>query len=224
MTLRQRGACSPRRASVIEAPDKSGTAMLPVSISLLTVCGLEELESHSGRAVTHVLSILDPEWPDPEAFTGFDPHHRTILRFHDAIEPGPNVVLPQLGHVEAILGFGRALGHDAETRSDGHLLIHCHAGISRSTAAMAMILAQAHPAEDDDGLFRRLTEIRPQAWPNSIMIGFADDILGRDGRMTAALRRLYARQLAARPRLGDTMRGIGRGREVDMAGEAKDAA
>ena len=101
-----------------------------------------------------MLSILDPEWPDPEAFTAYDPHHRTILRFHDAIEPGRNVVLPQLGHVEAILGFGRALGHDADERHDGHLLIHCHAGISRSTAAMAMILAQAHPEEDDDRLFR----------------------------------------------------------------------
>jgi predicted protein tyrosine phosphatase len=87
-----------------------------------------------------------------------------------------------------------------------------------------MILAQAHPEEDDDRLFRRLAEIRPQAWPNSIMIGFADEILGRNGRMTAALRRLYARQLAARPHLADTMRGIGRGREVDMALLAKDAA
>ncbi len=198
--------------------------MQPVSISLLTICGLEELESHSARAVTHVLSILDPEWPDPEAFAAYDPHHRTILRFHDAIEPGRNVVLPQIGHVEAILGFGRALGHDADERQDGHLLIHCHAGISRSTAAMAMILAQAHPGEDDDRLFRRLAEIRPQAWPNSMMIGFADDLLRRHGRMTAALRRLYARQLAARPHLADTMRGIGRGREVDMAMQAKDAA
>jgi predicted protein tyrosine phosphatase len=89
---------------------------------------------------------------------------------------------------------------------------------------MAMILAQAHPEADDDRLFRRLAEIRPQAWPNSMMIGFADDLLGRQGRMTAALRRLYARQLAARPHLADTMRGIGRGREVDMATQAKDAA
>ena len=89
---------------------------------------------------------------------------------------------------------------------------------------MAMILAQAHPGDDDDRLFRRLAGFRPQAWPDSIMIGFADEILGRNGRMTAALRRLYARQLAARPHLADTMRGIGRGREVDMALLAKDAA
>jgi predicted protein tyrosine phosphatase len=199
-------------------------SMKPVSISLLTICGLEELEHHSARSVTHVLSILDPEWPDPQAFAGYDPHHRTILRFHDAIEPVPGVILPQLGHVEAILGFGRALGHDAEARDEGHLLVHCHAGISRSTAATAMILAQVYPDEDEEGIFRRLQEIRPQAWPNSIMVGFADELLGRRGRMVEAMRRLYARQLAARPHLADTMRGIGRGREVEMAREARTAA
>src|SRR5215204_707021 len=86
------------------------------------------------------------------------------------------------------------------------------------------VLFRSHPEADDDRLFRRLAEIRPQAWPNSMMIGFADDLLGRQGRMTAALWRLYARQLAARPHLADTMRGIGRGREVDMALLAKDAA
>ena len=198
--------------------------MQPVSISLLTICGLEELELHSGRAVTHVLSILDPDWPDPEAFRAYDPHHRTILRFHDAVEPRPGVILPQLGHTEAILAFGRALGHDAEARSEGHLLIHCHAGISRSTAAMAMLLAQLYPAEDEDRIFRRLSEIRPQAWPNSLMIEAADELLSRGGRLTEALRRHYARQLAARPHLAETMRGIGRGREVEMAAEAQAAA
>jgi predicted protein tyrosine phosphatase len=198
--------------------------MQPVSISLLTICGLEELELHSARSVTHVLSILDPEWPDPEAFLGYDPHHRTILRFHDAIEPRPGVILPQIGHVEAILGFGRALGHDAGARDEGHLLVHCHAGISRSTAAMAMILAQVRPDEDEERIFRRLQEVRPQAWPNSIMIDYADELLSRGGRMTEALRRLYARQLAARPNLADTMRGIGRGREVDMAAQATSTA
>ncbi|HEX8165630.1 MAG TPA: protein-tyrosine-phosphatase [Beijerinckiaceae bacterium] len=200
--------------------------MQPVSISLLTICGLEELDRHGSRAVTHVLSILDPDWPDPEAFSAYDPHHRTILRFHDAVEPGPSVALPQVGHVEAILGFGRALAHGAEERQEGegHLLIHCHAGISRSTAAMAMILAQGHPDADEEAIFRRLQEIRPQAWPNSLMIGFADDLLSRNGRMTAAAARLYARQLKARPHLADTMRGLGRAREVEMAGEAKSAA
>ena len=53
----------------------------------LTICGLDELGDHSTRAVTHVLSILDPNWPEPEAFWTYDPHHRVEMHFNDAIEP-----------------------------------------------------------------------------------------------------------------------------------------
>ncbi len=191
--------------------------MTPVSISALTVCGLEELHTHRGAEVTHVLSILDPDCPDPEAFLAFDPHHRTILRFHDAIEPAPNLTLPQIGHVEAILAFGRSLHHEAAEREKGHLLVHCHAGISRSTAAMTMLLAQVHPEAEEDWLFQRIVEIRPQAWPNSRMIAYADELLSRNGRLVEGLRRLYGRQLAARPWFADTMRSLNRAREVEMA-------
>ena len=57
------------------------------AFSLLTVCGLGELEAHSTRGVTHVLSIVDPALPEPEVFGRYGAHHRTTLRFHDAIEP-----------------------------------------------------------------------------------------------------------------------------------------
>lgn len=191
--------------------------MTPVSISLLTVCGLEELDQHRAGGVTHVLSILDPDWADPEAFGAFDPHHRTILRFHDVIEPGPGLQLPQAGDVEAVLAFGASLAHDAAERDEGHLLVHCHMGISRSTAAMATLLAQAYPSEDEDHLFARLKEIRPQAWPNLRMIEFADESLGRRGRLVSALGRLYKQQLSQRPRMADAMRRLGRSREVEMA-------
>ena len=193
--------------------------MLPVSISLLTICGLEELEQHSSRGVSHVLSILDPAWPEPEAFWSYDPHHRTTLHFHDIIDPRPGMVLPERGHVEAILDFGRSLQRGAAQGQGGHLLIHCHMGISRSTAAMATILAQASPEEDEDRIFAHLAEIRPQTWPNSVMIAYADELLGRNGRFMAALRRLYARQLAAKPERAEPLRRGGRGREVDMASE-----
>ena len=184
--------------------------MKPPALSTLTVCGLDELDRHSGRGVTHILSILDPEWPEPEAFQHFDPHSRVTFRFHDAIEPDPGIVLPQKAVVDAILSFARDAG------GVGHLLIHCHAGISRSTAAMLMILAQAHPHEAEDGIVDQLLEIRPQAWPNSRMIAFADERLGRDGRLTAAVARIYARRLMNQPDLAETMRRLNRGREVDL--------
>jgi predicted protein tyrosine phosphatase len=183
----------------------------------LTICGLDELGDHSTRAVTHVLSILDPNWPEPEAFWTYDPHHRIEMHFNDAIEPGPGVELPQARHVEEMLAFGEAFRRDLAVRREAHLLIHCHAGISRSTAAMTTLLAQAHPEETEERIFERLVVIRPQAWPNSRMIGFADDLLGRQGRLTAALRRHYGRRLALRPELADVMRGLNRAREVEMA-------
>jgi predicted protein tyrosine phosphatase len=184
-----------------------------VSVSLLTVCGLEELASHGTRAVTHVLSILDPDWPDPDAFGAWSEHRRTTLRFHDAIDPAPGLILPETGDVEAILAFGRSLAAEAAAR---HLLVHCHMGISRSTAAMLILLAETHPREKPEALLERLRAIRHQAWPNLRMVELADDVLGRGGRLTAALGPHYARQIAARPELVEPMRRLGRGREVEM--------
>ncbi|MBL8582554.1 MAG: protein-tyrosine-phosphatase [Rhizobiaceae bacterium] len=189
--------------------------MKDLSISLLTVCGLSELEQHGSRGVTHVLSILDPEWPEPDGFRAYDRHHRTTLHFDDAIEPGTGILLPQPAHMEQVLEFGRRLATEASA-ADGHLLVHCHMGISRSTAAMATLLAQLHPQENEDVIFAHLLAIRPQIWPNSRMIAFADQMLGRSGRMSAALTRLYARQLELRPDYARQMVALGRGREVEM--------
>lgn len=191
--------------------------MKPPAYSVLTICGLDELDEHSARGVSHILSILDPGWPEPNAFWAFDPHLRTTLHFHDAIVAAPGIVLPQRENVEAILAFGRDVGDDLR-----HLLIHCHAGISRSTAAMLMILAQAFPRESEHAIVDRLVRIRPQAWPNSLMIEYADDLLGREGRLMAAVQKVYARRLAAKPELADVMRGLDRAREVEIAQAAGD--
>jgi predicted protein tyrosine phosphatase len=90
-------------------------------------------------------------------------------------------------------------------------------GVSRSTAAMLALMAQVHPRETEDRLLERLAEIRPQAWPNSRMVGFADGLLSRDGRLTEALRRHYGRQIRRFPHFVELMRDLGRGREVEMA-------
>ena len=194
-----------------------GGRMQSPDISLLTVCGLEELEEHSARGVTHVLSILDPDWPEPEVFGTYGEHRRLVLRFHDIIEDTPGQVLPQRKDVETILGFIDDLMAEERTTGDGHVLIHCHAGISRSTAAMTMLLAKTYPDEDELALVQRLHAIREKAWPNARMIGFADEILGRGGRLSAAVRRLHARQMIVRPHIGEVMRGLNRSREVDEA-------
>jgi predicted protein tyrosine phosphatase len=191
--------------------------MTRIASSTLTICGIDEIPQHGPRAITHVLSILDPDWPELTGFHGYATHKRTTLRFHDVIDAGPGVILPAKEHVASILAFGDEIA--AETGADAarHLLVHCHAGISRSTAAMISLLAQADPREDEERLFERVRQIRPQAWPNSLMIGYADEILGRDGRLVAALRRHYGHQLRERPEIAGWMRNLARERELDMA-------
>ncbi len=183
------------------------------AFSLLTVCGLDELESHADRGVTHVLSILDPARDDHPAFARYGDPSRLVLRFHDDIEPGPGIVLPERDDVAAILAWGReAFGGGG----DGHLLVHCHMGISRSTAAMAMLLAEAHPEAGEAEVAARVQAIRPIAWPNLRMMEFADALLGRDGRLVAAAASLYAGNLARRPDLADIMTRLNRSREVAL--------
>ena len=65
------------------------------AFSALTICGLEELEAHAARDVTHVLSIIDPGRDEPDVFRHYGAIQRTTLRFHDAIEPGPELIFPQ---------------------------------------------------------------------------------------------------------------------------------
>lgn len=184
--------------------------------SRLTICGLEELCSFTDDAVTHVLSILDPGVADPQDFGRYGPHKRLTLRFDDIIEPRPGMRLPERNHIEQLLEFGTGL-----TAEKGdplcHLLVHCHAGISRSTASMTILLAEARPQENEDALFAQIRSIRPQAWPNSRMIAMADDLLARGGRLTAALKRHYSEQIRRRPELVEIIRRSGREQEVAMA-------
>lgn len=191
--------------------------MKPPEISVLTICGIEELPGHEAREVTHVLSLLDPGWPELDAFQGYGPHHRTTLHFNDIIETVEGRIAPTPEDVAEILRFGADMQAATAAREGGHLLVHCHMGVSRSTAAMLTLLAQARPEEAEPELFARLREIRPQAWPNSLMVGYADELLGRGGRLTAALRRHYGHQIRRDPIYLEWMARLGRSRELDMA-------
>lgn len=191
--------------------------MKPISISALTICGIEELPDHCAQGVTHVLTLIDPGWPEIETFQSYDSHQRKTMNFHDIIEPIEGKVMPGPEHVAEVLSFGAELAASRDDRAEGHLLVHCYMGVSRSTAAMLSLLAQVHPDEAEDRLFARLRKIRPQAWPNSLMVGHADEQLGREGRLTAALRRHYGHQIKQDPWFVDEMTRLGRRREIDMA-------
>ncbi|MBW8269391.1 tyrosine phosphatase family protein [Caldovatus aquaticus] len=181
----------------------------------LTICGIEELGAQCAAGPSHVLSILDPDWPVPAAFGGFAAHRRLELRFHDVIEDLPGTAPPRPGHVREILAFGRDLL--AGPAPAAHLLVHCHAGVSRSTAAMALILAQALPDLPAGRILGEILRIRPQAWPNLRLLELGDALLGRRGEMVAAAGEVYRRQIALFPGLAEQMEQGRRGREVAVA-------
>ncbi len=177
-----------------------------------TICGLDELAA-LGPQATHILSILDPDFPEPANCSAEELQDHLCLRFHDILKPQPGLVVPEPQHIDTLLAFGRSLMCGKSL----HLLVHCHMGVSRSTAAMAALLAQANPEADERAVMSHVSELRPQAWPNMLMISLADEQLGRGGRLVEALRALYAYQIGRNPELAYVMAQHGRRAEVEFA-------
>jgi predicted protein tyrosine phosphatase len=76
------------------------------------------------------------------------------------------------------------------------LLIHCWAGISRSTAAAFISLCALNPDADEHALARSLRRASPTAYPNRRLVALADTVLSRQGRMTEAVEHIGRGQLA----------------------------
>ena len=187
----------------------------------ITVCGIEELAGHCSLGASHVLSILDPEFPVPEAFGSFGEHVKLELRFDDIIEDTPGKRAPNAEDVQRILEFGHTLL--AEPPPSAHLLVHCHAGISRSTASMALLIAQALPNQPAETVLGLVHGIREKAWPNLRLIELGDAALGRGGTLVTTAHALYKLQLERRPHLVEFMESSGRSREIAAARLAPEA-
>jgi len=129
------------------------------------------------------------------------------------IDADPGSVVPDPGHVRQLLAFGARLDREP----GAHLLVHCHAGVSRSSASMALLIAQAVPEQGGEAIFAEIMRIRPQIWPNLRIVELGDQALGRNGDLVAAAHRLYRVQLGKRPELAAAFRLGGRGREVEAA-------
>lgn len=175
----------------------------------ITICGLHEIEGCFDAHMTHAISILDPDTEEPAGFAQLAVANLLRLRFHDVIEHQPSISAPDAGHIAAILQFAKGLNSHAAPR----LLIHCHAGISRSTAAAIILLA--HRGAAAEAAVARVVALRPKAWPNLRMIEIGDRMLKLENRLVRAVRRHHARALAARPELREIFTLNGRAREVE---------
>jgi len=181
--------------------------LMPFEIS---ICGIEELAPFSTRGVTHLLSVLDPDHPEPESLALLAPARRLQLRFHDVIDTMPGQVMVEIEQVRQVLEFGRDLPVE-----HGHLLVHCHAGISRSTAFTILLLAQALPDVPADEIVAEVVRIRSKTWPNLRIIEIGDALLGRKGTLVAAVRARHAAYARQVPRFVQLMKDLGRAREVE---------
>ena len=189
-----------------EATDAGPPQLLPFRLS---ICGLDELPDFARSDVSHVVSILDPTTPDPAVLKTYRQHLHITYRFDDVIREIPGFMAPTPQDVERILAYGENLPHQPVR----HLLTHCHAGVSRSTAMAAILMTQAKPGREEDA-FALIRRIRPRSWPNSRMIDFADSLLGRGGDLKAALARHLEHITRAHPDLAELVRVHGRAHEV----------
>ena len=168
----------------------------------ITICGIDELVGYSDAKITHVLSILDPQTPEPEAFGTFNAHAKLELRFHDVIEENvPGYDSPQPHHIEALLEFGRDL--IGRPPGEAHLLVHCHMGISRSTAAALLLLAEATPHRPAKEMMAEIADVRSKAWPNLRMIEIGDAMLGLKGNLVEAVRDRHHQMARALPEVAE---------------------
>jgi predicted protein tyrosine phosphatase len=76
------------------------------------------------------------------------------------------------------------------------MVVHCRAGISRSTAAAFIALCATRPDREERAIARALRAASVYATPNPRLVALADELLGRDGRMIAAIAAIGAGELA----------------------------
>ncbi|GAA2874623.1 putative protein tyrosine phosphatase [Aminobacter niigataensis] len=104
-----------------------------------------------------------------------------LMNMHDIAAEQEGMTMPGEVHVRRLLDFARAWDRSRP------LAINCWAGVSRSTASAYIIAAALDPSRDEAELAALLRKLSPTATPNPRLIAVADQILGRDGRMVAAI-------------------------------------
>lgn len=146
------------------------------------VCPLHLVASEAERLKpSGLITLLSPASTLPVRPSTLAADRHLTRLFHDIGGPTPGLTPPSEADVEAVIAFGRSW----DRRSP--LLIHCFAGISRSTAAAFIIAADLYPHMSEATLASAMRAASPSATPNDLMVGMADDLLGRRGRMIQAI-------------------------------------
>ena len=127
-----------------------------------------------------LVSLLSPETAIARP-RDIAPERHLHLAVSDIIAPVPGQVLPEKVHLDELLEFVRAWDR-AEP-----MVIHCWAGVSRSTAAAYIAACALAPKRDEFAIARSLRAASPTATPNARLVALADSALQRRGRMNDAI-------------------------------------
>jgi predicted protein tyrosine phosphatase len=147
----------------------------------LEVCPLSRLpETLDGSGATHLMTLMKVGTAIARPAVIPEGRH-CVVEVSDIVAPMDGHVTPGEAHIAQILDFARRWDRAQP------LLIHCYAGISRSTAAAYIVACALAPERDEAGIARALRAVAPSATPNALFVALADRMLGRDGRMVAAI-------------------------------------
>jgi len=148
---------------------------------MIHVCSLAAL--HDTVHVTgarHVLTVMGNISKVMRPPTVLEANH-LMISMDDITEPADGFVAPSVEHIERALDFVRRWDRAAP------MVVHCYAGISRSTASAFAAACALNPHRDELSIARQIRQASPSAYPNRLIVMLADKALGREGRMLRAL-------------------------------------
>jgi predicted protein tyrosine phosphatase len=134
------------------------------------------------KKVSHVVSLLDPGTPFPRIEDVGERH--LCVEVHDIEEDieglDPLCTMRTKRILEFVGGWDRVQP----------ILIHCYAGLSRSTATAFITACAQNPGADEEAIALALRQASEHAAPNRRFVAMADAELGRNGRMSRAIDRI----------------------------------
>jgi predicted protein tyrosine phosphatase len=145
------------------------------------VCPLSRLdETVAASGASHLVTLVN-KGTDMRRPLSIPFERHLFLGLNDVTGPADGMTPPQAGHIRQLIEFA---GDWDRLRP---IVIHCYAGISRSTAAAFVLACALEPRRAEAEIARELRRASPMATPNRLIVALGDEVLARDGRMIAAI-------------------------------------
>lgn len=152
-------------------------------MSRLYVCSLARLEETAkATGACSLMTLLSPGGIKAMRPAAIEADRHLVVGISDIVEAKEGFTRPEEAHIAEMLAFFAAWDRQEP------LLIHCYAGVSRSTAAAFIGLCALAPERTEAEIALSLRAASPTATPNARLVALADAALGRSGRMIEAIR------------------------------------